>query len=204
MWFFSSLFWKKESVTSDIENIPWVTSIGNGRLEVDMDQFMDGTKTSFASMWGDMQWPPPPADDKRVPICPNCSHALDKIPERKKKCPHCGKQIYTYAKEVSPWKWERHLTGEEEWGSHYAAIEEEKRRLEEEHSSPEYINEELEKIKDLWCSRVIIQGSGCDHCMSKMWNSVSLATAPKMIWQKLSDQCDCPYFFAPDLDSRKL
>ncbi|MFC1463878.1 MAG: hypothetical protein ACFLMY_03415 [Candidatus Brachytrichaceae bacterium NZ_4S206] len=29
-----------------------------------------------------------------APICPYCSRALDKMPSRKKKCPHCGNYIY--------------------------------------------------------------------------------------------------------------
>lgn len=28
------------------------------------------------------------------PICPYCSKALDRMPGRKKKCPHCGKYMY--------------------------------------------------------------------------------------------------------------
>ncbi|MBI5884045.1 MAG: hypothetical protein HZB91_13195 [Elusimicrobia bacterium] len=37
---------------------------------------------------------------KTNPICPYCSQALDKMPGRKKKCPHCGNNMYVRTRPV--------------------------------------------------------------------------------------------------------
>ena len=110
-----------------------------------------------------------PTLDKRTPFCPNCWEQLDKIPDRKKKCTHCRKQIYTYSKEISPWKWERHLTGEEEWNSYYVAIEDEKKIYQEYVDSGQYKIDKLDEIARMETLygiqyNVRISGGGCEKC----------------------------------------
>lgn len=123
---------------------------------------------------------PPPTEDKRVPICPNCEHSLDFIPSRKKKCPYCGKQIYTYSREVEPGRWEKHLTGEEEWSNHYAAIAEKEKEWEEKVKSGEHLREKLDEFAAMetrfWMKyKITLQWGGCDNCIGERTLSVAQA-----------------------------
>lgn len=62
---------------------------------------------------------------------------------------------------------------------------------------------ELDTYESQWYSRVKILWSWCDHCMDKMNTSISISEARKMIGKPISDKCECPYFFRPDVESKQ-
>ena len=131
------------------------------KVEIEWNRFKL-YRNDWSSWYEDL--PPRPVIDKRESFCPNCWEYLDKIPDRKKKCPHCSKYIYAYSLEVSPGVYEKHLRWEHEWKAHNDAIREEKEKFQEYVNSWWYLKDRLDEMKVSWVNIAIISGWWCEKC----------------------------------------
>lgn len=125
MWLFSFLFWKKD--TFSIFQWQW-------------SKYPYGTATTINLI---------------EPVCPNCQHLLETIPKAKKKCPHCGKYIYTYWEyDENTNTWTKKLRPESEWKPIYDHRRKAKEEWTKKILSPEYIEQDIrnieEKYKEFW------------------------------------------------------